>query len=121
MTIKTTKKVSVKVYAMASTSYECINPESVHEKFCDIHFSTYENSDERDDIGADDYRYSVDGKDEMVIVDKGLLEALVDQCQRLSSNEAVYDDTRKTSFSYADLNKLVMGMKFPEEVTNHKG
>lgn len=113
----TTQKVSVKVYAIATTSYECTNPESVHEKLCDIYFPTCEDHSEIEDIGADDYRYSVDGKDEMVFVDKGLLEALVDQCQRLSDNDAVYDDTHNKSFNYADLNKLVLGMKFSNEVT----
>lgn len=57
------------------------------------------------------------GEGEMVSVDKGLLLALVDQCQRLSSNEAVYDDGRGTSYNYADLNIHVRGMQFPEAVT----
>ena len=105
---------------MVSTTYECTNPESVHEKFVDIYFPQDEVSNERTDLGADDHHYSVDGKDEMVFVDKGLLEALVDQCQRLSSNEAVYDDTNNTSFKYSDLNKLVVGMEFPEDVTNNQ-
>lgn len=123
MTTKTTQHVGVKIITMVNASYECTDVESVHSKFPDIYFPCQEDSDERSDLGSDFHHYSItgDSKDEMVIVDKGLLEALVDQCQRLSSNEAVYNDTKKTSFNYADLNKLVAGMTFPAEVTNHKG
>lgn len=62
------------------------------------------------DLGADNHHFSVNGTDEMVMVDKGLLLALLDQCQRLSSNEAVYDETRNTSFKYSDMNNLILGL-----------
>ena len=107
----------VQVCAMVTVGYKHTKEVNLDETFCDIYFPTDQGCSDREDLGADDYHYAVDGKDEMVFVDKGLLQALVDQCQRDSSNEAVYDDTNNTSFQYSDLNKLVMGMKFPESVT----
>ena len=114
-----TQSLSVKVYAIAQATYTCTNPISIEDQHCDIYFPTSEGCSDREDIGAEDYHYSVEGKDEMVLVDKGLLEALVDECQRLSENNAVYDDSRNKSYNYADLNMLVKGMKFPDEVTNN--
>jgi hypothetical protein len=109
-------KINLKICAMVDTTYTCTNPDSLNETFPDIYFPNIEGCEDKEDLGANDHHYSVNGKDEMVFVDKGLLEALVDQCQRLSSNAAVYDDTRGQSFEYANLNKLVMGMQFPESV-----
>ena len=120
MTNNTEKKFAVKIYAMASTTYTCTNPQSIHEKDCDIYFPTVEGSDNREDLGADEYHYSVEGKDEMVLVNKELLEALVDQCQRQSEDEAIYNDNQGTSFKYADLNKLVLGMKFPKSIVGEE-
>ena len=90
----------------------------LEEVYPDIYVPTYLGGD-KEDLGADDYRFSVNGENEMVMVDKGLLLALVDQCQRESENEAVYDDTRRTSFNWKDLNQLVLGMKFSEDITNN--
>lgn len=107
----------VQVCAMVTVGYKHTEEVNLDDTFCDIYFPEYQGCSDRSDLGADDYHYAVDGKNEMVFVDKGLLQALVDQCQRTSENEAVYDDTRNTSYQYADLNKLVVGLKFDESVT----
>jgi len=113
---KTTQTIGVKIYAMVNTSYKCTEPESVNDQICDIYFPTIQDCADRENLGADDYHYSIDGKDEMVFVNKELLEALVDQCQRLSDNDAIYNDKSGASFNYSDLNKLVLGMDFPMSV-----
>lgn len=107
----------VQICAMVTLGYKHTEEINLEDTHCDIYFPRDQGCSDREDLGADDYHYAVDGKDEMVFVDKGLLQALVDQCQRTSDNEAVYDDTRNTSYQYADLNKLVIGMKFDESVT----
>jgi len=115
---KTTQTIGVKVYAMVSTNYTCTDPDTLKDQECDIFFSTTQGCEDREDLGADQYHYSVDGKDEMVMVNKELLEALVAHCQKVSETDAVYNDARGTSFKYSDLNDLVLGMQFPESVTH---
>lgn len=111
------KTTRVQICAMVTVGYKHTEEINLDDTFCDIYFPSDQGCSDREDLGADDYHYAVDGQDEMVFVDKGLLQALVDQCQRASENEAVYDDTRNTSYQYADLNKLVVGMNFSESVT----
>ncbi|MEY8200092.1 MAG: hypothetical protein RPS47_12680 [Colwellia sp.] len=62
MTINKTKTVDVTVFAKATATYT---------------FTDIESHDELDDLGADEFHYSVEGKDEMVFVNKKLLLALV--------------------------------------------
>lgn len=114
---KNLEPVEVTVYAMAKTKYYTTETASLTDEVCDIYFSTIENG-ELDNIGADNHHYSIKDKDEMVFVNKALLQALVDQCQRYSDNNGIYDDTRGNQFEYSDLNDLVMGMEFPESVTS---
>jgi hypothetical protein len=119
MTDSTMKKVPVKIYAVATTDYTCSDSKSAHDMNADIYFPTAEGCNDRDDLGCDSQHISVDGKDEMVFVDKGFLMALIEQNQRLSSNYSVYDDTNKTAYEYSDLNNLVLGMTFSDEITMH--
>jgi hypothetical protein len=61
----------------------------------------------------------VNGENEVVFVNKGFLLALISQNQRLSSNEAAYDDHRGTNYNYSDLHKLTLGIIFPDDITGH--
>ena len=115
---KTTQSIPVNVYAMVSTSYTCNDPDSLKDQECDIYFSTTQGCDDREDLGADQCHFSIEGKDEMVMVNKELLEALVAQCQQYSENKTIHNEASGTSFEYSDLNDLVLGMNFPESVTN---
>jgi hypothetical protein len=117
MSESTVEKLAVQIYAVGHMSFEG-QASDLEEVYPDIYVPTYLGGD-KEDLGADNYRFSVNGENEMVMVDKGLLLALVDQCQRESENEAVYDDTRRTSFNWKDLNQLVLGMKFSEDTTNN--
>jgi hypothetical protein len=119
MTNTTQKRVPVKIYSVVTTGYTCTDPESVHEKHVDVFFPNSEDNGDREDLGCDAQHISVDGKGEMVFVDKDFLIGLIEQNQRLSSNENVYDDKNRKSFAYADLDDLVLGMTFADEVKTH--
>jgi len=49
----------------------------------------------------------------MVLVNKGLLLALIDTAERLTDLEAVYDDTRGTHYNWNSIEKLVVGLDLP--------
>ena len=102
------KKLPVTIYGTKS---------DLEDVFPDIYVPKELDGD-KEDLGADEYHYSVDGENEMVMVNKDLLEALVRQCQDYSDNELVINPDNNKSFSYKELNSLVMGMKFPESVTD---
>lgn len=117
MTISNNDKLKVTVYAIATNNF-CGSTSDLDKVFPDIYMpnSLGEN---KEDLGTDKYHYSINGDSEMVMIDKGLLLALIDQNQRLSENEAIYDDSRNTSYKWKDLNKLVMGINFPDIITNN--
>jgi hypothetical protein len=117
MSESTVEKLAVQIYAVGNMSFEG-QASDLEEVYPDI-YAPKKLGGDKEDLGAEEYRFSVNGENEMVMVDKGLLLALIDQCQRESENEAVHDDTRSTSYNWKDLNKVVLGMKFSENITNN--
>ena len=115
MTITAKKNLPVTVYAMTTFGFNGTQSD-LENVYPDIYIPRELDGD-KEDLGADNYHFSVGGEKEMVMVDKGLLEALVRQCQDYSDNELVINPDNNKSFSYKDLNKLVMGMTFNKEVT----
>ena len=111
----TNEKLSVTIYASAHIKFDGTR-EDLEETYPDIYMPSSLGGD-KEDLGADNFSFSVDGDNDKVLVDKGLLLALVAQCQDYSGNESVYDDSNHTSYKWTELNKLVSGHTFPKEVT----
>ena len=109
-----TTKLPVKIYSIASMEFEG-STDDLSQIQPDV-FAPESLSGDRCDLGADSHAFSTGPDDEKVIVDKGLLLALIEQCQNTSSNESVYDDYRGTSYKWADLQKHVWGMAIPEYI-----
>jgi hypothetical protein len=109
------QKLSVTIYASAHIEFDGTR-EDLEEACPDIYMPS-SLGDDKEDLGADNYSFSVNGDNDKVLVDKGLLLALVAQCQDYSDNELVCDDANGTSYSWTELNKLVDGHRFPIEVT----
>lgn len=61
---------------------------------------------DKKDLGAHDYEIIVPDEEELVAVSKGMLLALIESARNSSSLDAVYDDKRKTSYSWEQIEKV---------------
>lgn len=109
-----TTKLPVKIYAIASMKFEG-STDDLSQIQPDV-FAPECLGGDRCDLGTDSHIFSSGSDDEKVIVDKGLLLALIEQCQSTSSNESIYDDNRGTSYKWADLENHVWGMAIPDYI-----
>ena len=112
--------VPVTIYASVSTEVTLAENETIEDvknRFVDIylHDAGDEGYSNKVDLGADCTRITTQPEDEMVLVNKGFLLALIDTAKRETFLEAVYDDTRKTDYDWVTLGALIGGMS-PEEI-----
>lgn len=114
---KVAGEIQVTIYAMVKATVKLDENEmrdAVSERIVDVylHGSSCDSdaSTNKEDLGADDFVIATKPEEEMVLVNKGFLRALIDTAERAAELEAVYDDKRGTSYQWADIKKLVAGL-----------
>lgn len=114
--------VPVRIHASVSTMVNLDggeSPSDLKNRAVDIflHGAGEQGHINKEDMGADSYRIVTNAEEEMVLVNKGFLLALIDTAKRTTFLEAVYDDERKTDYDWVTLADLIDGMS-PEEIQN---
>lgn len=115
MTGESSKNVAITIHASVSTSITLENSEALEDakaRFVDIYLHGAGESGHADktDLGADSFRITSEPSEEMVLVNKGLLLALIDTAQRKTNLEAIFDHTRNTHFDWSTVSDLTDGI-----------
>jgi hypothetical protein len=118
-------KVNVEIYTKATTTVvlgdgETLNDISRRDVDVYLHGSGAQGHMDKDDIGSYSTVFKVNSEDELLLVDKGLLLALIDTAYRTTDLESVCDDTRSTSYPWDKINDLIYGMD-SGELKNYSG
>jgi len=112
------REVSVCIHASVSSTVKLEERETLqdlknrHVDIC-LHGAGALGHKDKEDLGADDCGITAGDNETMVLVNKGLLLALIDTAERLTDLEAVYDDTRGTHYNWNSIEKLVVGLDLP--------
>lgn len=110
-------KISVTIYAMVKTTVDIDENETrdaVSDRMVDVylHGSSCDSdaSTNKEDLGADNFVIATNPEDELCLVNKGFLRALIDTAKRTTDLESVYNDETGMSFDWADMKDLVIGL-----------
>lgn len=103
---------TVTIYAAISAMLD--NDESIEDfkkRNVDIylHGSGELGYQNKEDLGGDLIHVSTNPKEELVLVNKGLLLALLDTAKRTTDLESICDDTNNTSYPWSDVNNHISG------------
>lgn len=116
------ERIGINIFASVSTSVELEEGETVEalkERYVDIYLHAagergYEN---KTDLGAQ-HTVITEAKSgqSMVMVDQGLLLALLETAKECTDLFAIYDDARGTSYPWDEINNHIQGMDALREI-----
>jgi hypothetical protein len=113
------EKIHIEIYAKATTSVDLVGGESISDlesRHVDVYYhgAGSQGYMDKEDLGSDMTVVRANSKDELILVDKGFFLALIDTADRLTELESVYDDARRTSYAWNDINGYVFGEELKE-------
>jgi hypothetical protein len=110
-------EIDVTIYAIVKSTVDVGEGErrdSVSDRFVDIYLHGPANcpdaSSNASDLGGSTHVIVTKPEDELCLVNKGFLRALIDTAKRTTDLEAVYNDETGMSFDWADMKGLIIGL-----------